>query len=234
MPPPLILPAAPNSGNGRELPPTATAARWLPALLPAALILGLAGCQAPARPAGPTDVVLQIPDREAFLDASLSVLRHYDLPPDRVDRESGLIVTHRTTSAQWFEFWRVDSPGPYQSLESSLHTIGRVVTVAVESAGGPPMPEPAVAETGAAASAPTEPYRVTVRVDKWRYSAPERQITTASGALAIFNEKVPTTEGLRGAAAPRAHWVALGRDGLLESFLLAKLIHANPAAQLVE
>ena len=178
----------------------------------AALLL-ITGCQAPAVPTAPTETVLRIPDRDAFLDTSLSVLRRYDLQPKYVDRAAGRIVTERTTSGQWFELWRADSRGAYQALESSLHTMGRIATVSVEPLDSP------------------EQCRVSVRVDKERYSATERQITTASGALGIYSERVPTTEGLRRAATARAHWVPLGRDALLETFLLARLEDAAASDQ---
>jgi len=210
-------------------------------------------------------MVLRIPDRDAFIEASLTLLRSCDLQPQRVDWVGGQIVTHRTTSAQWFEFWRIDAQGPYQTLESSLHTIGRVVTITIESVppedraaerieSGPaetpttvssePMPEEVVGpvsseqEQESVEPAPSQPagsdlFRVTVRVDKYRYNAPHRQITTASGALAIYSERIPTTEGLRKAETPGAVWVPLGRDGLLEAYLQAKLADILPDVELV-
>ena len=83
--------------------------------------------------------------------------------------------------------------------------------------------EPADAASTDQANTPADQYRLAVQVDKSRYSATERQITTASGALAIYSEHIPTTEGLRKAESGGAHWVPLGRDALLESYLLAKL-----------
>ncbi len=183
--------------------------RWAAGLAILGVAVLLVGCQAPGQPTGPTETVLRIPDYEAFFDASLSVLRFYDFPPDRVDRTRGLVVSRPTTSGQWFEWWRVDSPGAYQLAESSLHTLRRIVTVNVEPAAGSTESEGT--------------YNVRVQVDKSRYSTPERQITTTSGALAIYSEQVPTVEGLRGPASRGAQWVPLGRDPLLESFLLAKL-----------
>ena len=199
-------------GSGTECARCRTV--WLAVLVTPLL---LTGCQAPPTATEPTQMVLRIPDRDAFVDASLTILREYDFPPQRVDRARGLIVTGRTTGGQWFEPWRVDSQGPYQVLESSLHTIGRTATVTLE---------------------PTETsddrYRVAVQVDKSRYSAPERQITTASGALAIYSERIPTREGLRRAQSHDASWVPLGRDPLLEGYLLAKLADATPDVEVTE
>jgi len=187
--------------------------------------LAVFGCQAPSQPNGPTEITLHVPDYEAFVDASLSTLRLYDFRPDRVDRAGGLIVTAPTTSGQWFEWWRVDSLGAYQTCEASLHTTRRIVTVNIVPAEPPP-PAPAAENPTTASAGGT--YRVAVQVDKQRYSAPERQITTASGALAIYSERTPTVEGLRGPRSRRVDWVPLGRDGLLESFLLAKISAARP------
>jgi hypothetical protein len=137
------------------------------------------GCQAPLAPDGPTEMVLRIPDRDEFLDATLTLLRERDFPPERVNRADGVVLSRPSTSQQWFEFWRRDSLGAYQLFESSIHTIRRIVTVHMDPA------DPA---------SPGDAFRVGVRVEKERYSAPERQVTTASGALAIYSERLPTTE----------------------------------------
>lgn len=180
----------------------------------AAASIAAYGCQAAPRPQGPTTVVWHVSDVEAFLDDSLSVLRECDLPPARVERASGHIVTQPTVSAQWFEWWRSDARGAYQLLESSLHTIRRTVDVRIE---------PAVAAGEAGAAGQPTAYRVSIRVDKERLSAPQRQITTASGALSIYNERIPTDDGLRLAKSAAEHWMSLGRDVLLEEHLLARL-----------
>lgn len=179
----------------------------------APVALFLMGCQAPPPPNGPTDMVLQIPDREGFIDATLTLLRERDFPLERVDREEGIAVTRPSTGKQWFEFWRPDSIGGYQLCESSIHTIRRIVTVRMV----PEDPE-----------SPGENYRVSVQVDKERYSAPERQVTTASGALAIYSERLPTTEGLLAARVEGEHWVPLGRDALFEAYLLEQIAGAVP------
>ena len=164
-------------------------------------------------PNGPTEIRLRIPDRDAFIDQTLTLLRQRDFTPRRVDRDDGLVVSEPATSQQWFELWRRDSIGGYQLLESSVHTVRRIVTVHLD---------PLDAED------PSDEFRVSVQVDKERYSAPERQVTTASGALAIYSEHLPTTEGLVASRTEGEHWVPLGRDGQLESNLLDKIAGARP------
>jgi hypothetical protein len=168
----------------------------------------LAGCQTPAPPNGPTEVRLRIPDRDAFIDHTLTLLRERDFAPRRVDRDDGVVVAEPATGQQWFEFWRHDAIGGYQLLESSIHTVRRIVTVHLD---------PLDAEHS------SDEFRVSVQVDKERYSAPERQVTTASGALAIYSEHLPTTEGLLASRTAGEHWVPLGRDAQLERYLLNKI-----------
>lgn len=182
------------------------------------LFLLLAGCEAPPQAVGPTVATVQIPDRDAFIDTTLTLLRELDLPPRRVDRERGMVVSQPSTSGQWFEFWRGDSRGAYQLFESSLHTMRRIVTISIE----PESPTPGRPNT--------ETHKLDVAVEKERYSAPERQVTTASGALAIYNERLPTEEGLRGGASRGEHWTPLGRDLLLEEYLLERILERTRAA----
>ena len=93
-----------------------------------------------------------------------------------MDREGGLIISQRTTSGQWFEFWRIDAQGRYQQAESSLATIGRTVTVEVtptEAVGvviDPGAPEADATEGEATVTCGD--YRVSVCVEKARLSMP--------------------------------------------------------------
>ncbi len=188
--------------------------------------LAHAGCQVPPQPTGPSGLVLRVPDYEAFFDSALTLLREHDFHPRLVDRVAGLAVTHPSTGSQWFEFWRGDSRGGYQLLESSLHTIRRTVQLSVRPE------EPAEPEPGGESEG-TDRYRVSLEVYKERFSSPQRQVTTASGALQIYSERLPTEEGLRAARVRGDHWVPLGRDVLLEEYLLGRLRSVRPEVQVV-
>lgn len=179
----------------------------------------MTGCHAP-QANGPTETVLHIADREVFLDRTLTLLRENDFRPQQVDRAEGLAIAGPTTSGQWFEFWRPDHQGAYQDVEASLHTVRRTVIVQMTPA----------ALTTQAASQPDSPrladdgmYRVNVTVEKARYSAPERQMTTAVGVLGIYSSRLPTEEGLRNARTTGEHWVPIGRDPLLEQWFLERI-----------
>lgn len=176
------------------------------------------GCQSPGV-GGPTETVLRIADRDAFIDETLTVLRENDYRPQQVDRNEGLAIAGPSTSRQWFESWRPDSRDAYQSFESSLHTIRRLVIVRLAPAGVSPE---AASQPGTPMIADDGMYRLTVTVEKSRYSAPERQLTTAAGALAIYSSQMPTEEGLRNARTVGEHWVPLGRDVRLEQWFLER------------
>lgn len=163
------------------------------------------GCQQPTQPDGPTATQLTGADSEQLWQTALEVLRRYDLQPDRQDRRAGVITTHPTTSAQWFEFWRPEVVGGFEAGEANLHTIRRQATVHIRPA-----------------SQQGQIY-VSAQVDVYRYSAPERQVTSASGALQIFGEKLPTAEGRMEPLAEVSYWVPLGRDGRLEDELLRRI-----------
>lgn len=244
--------------SGRGARPAARVAPRRTVGLAAAAVLvmvTLPGCRAPQAAETPPALVVSVRDYDRYVDRVLSTLRRYDLPPERVDRGRGIVVSRPTTSGQWFEFWRIDAPGTYQLVESSLHTVRRRVTVRIDplddsarmamtpaaaegnaprdgeaAAAALPAPDTAPEDAPATSAPAVMPlggrFRVSVEVAKERYSAPERQVTTASGALGIYNERLPTTEGLRGARSRGAHWVPLGRDPLLEARLLAAVVDA--------
>ena len=188
----------------------------------------LSGCQAPAPTTGPTRATIWIDDRDAFFDEALSALRSYSYTPGIVDRENGLIRSQPETSKQWFEFWRKDASSGYQTLESSLHTMRRIVTVELEQPGSEPAPgsRPAGAVSEAlepARASREQPYVMTVTVEKQRFNAPERQVTNITSALGIYSERLPTSEGLRNAATAGERWISIGRDADLERALIADL-----------
>jgi hypothetical protein len=192
-----------------------------------------AGCQAPPAPTARTETVLDVADYEAFIDHTLSVLRSYHFEPSFVDWERGVVLTRRSTGAQWNEPWRREVLGDYQKLESNLHTIGRVARVNVEPVNGG-LTESPIREVGASAPSASGPYRVSVEVEKARYQVPTRQVTSVTSALGIFSERLPTEDGLRGIAARRqVHWRPLGRDGLLEQALLTELAATRVATNTV-
>ncbi len=180
----------------------------LPAVLLA--LAGLPGCMDPPSEYGPVQADVFVEDEyhfEELWDTTLRVLRQWNLEPDRQDPRAGVITTKPITSQQWFEFWRYDAIGPYQWAEASLHTIQRVAVVKIDR----------TEERGR--------YRVTVKVEAFRHSSPERQVTTPSGALIMYSEKLPTEDGELLEPWEAVHWVRLGRDPRMEGVLLRRILN---------
>lgn len=185
------------------------------------------GCaEPPPAPTARTEVIVAVSDYEALVDHTLQVLRQHQLEPSYIDRMGGLVLTDRSTGGQPHEIWRSDIYGEYQTWEALLHTIGRVARVELTRTDGEPTENP-VRTIGATEPSASGEYRVLVEVQKSRYQTPTRQITTVTGALGIYSERIPTDDGLRGIAIRRAaEWKPLGRDGQLESVLLTEILRA--------
>ncbi|UCG34326.1 MAG: hypothetical protein JSU68_06745 [Phycisphaerales bacterium] len=180
------------------------------ATLPVAvLLLPIWGCASPAQPTARTAALLSVSDDDAFerlWDASTRVLRRNHLRPTREDRGAGVIQSQPAVTQSWFEFWRRDVVDGYSFAEAQLHSIRRAACIKMDRSEDP------------------DQYIVSVRVDKERLSTPERQVTSAAGAIQMFGSGVPTTRGRMVAAAEARSWTPLGRDGNLEARLLAEII----------
>lgn len=196
-------------------------------------LLFTTGCQPPPRAMGPTYAVVRAPHYESMVADTMTVLRENEFEPARLSREQGRLVTAPRTSQQFFEFWRHDAIGPYQFFESSVHTTRRIVRVQFLPLDEPARKAQAAGLHDVPAADLTGEYRLVVQVDKERYSAPERQITTASGALRIYNEALPTEEGIRRSRDRSEHWIPQGRDVLLENYLLSKILKRIPGVEVV-
>ncbi len=192
-------------GAGRVLQATRRAAATL-ALVSLAVLVG---CQRPTRPLDVTSAAIGGGDDLTDVwNATLSVLRKFDFPPDRQDRAAGVITTHPTTSKQWHEFWRQDVADPYDVLSASMHTTQRQATVRFTQDAG---------------------WTVEVQVDVYRFSTVEMQITSASSVMHGFSGALPTSEGkmLEPGESPE-HWIHLGRDGALEDRILRRILQHAP------
>jgi len=134
------------------------------------------------------------------------VLMELRFEPIVPEKSKGFIETYPLTGASWFEFWRKDTRGAYQSAEASLHTVRRRATVAVS-------PKDAGSQ-------------VVVRVVKERLSAPGTSPESIGQSLNLYD--VEDTDLVRrdALAETETEWISLGRDHLLEQYILEQ-IHAR-------
>jgi len=134
------------------------------------------------------------------------VLMELRFEPIIPEKSKGLIETYPLTGASWFEFWRADTRGKSQVAEASIHTIRRRATVSVS-------PKDAGAQ-------------LVVRVHKERLSAPGTSPDSIGQSLNLY--EVEDTDLMRqdALAETRYEWIPLGRDMLLEQYILER-IHAR-------
>ncbi len=149
-------------------------------------------------------LIIPADDYDSAWDEIVEVLREHYFIPDRQDRRTGIIVTLPSVSKQWFEFWRDDAIGFYQIAESSLHTIRRIVEVRFTPKG-------------------KNSIEIKIKVTVQRKNQPQRQATTASGAIQAFRENVPTYSGKAMKTSQMAEWTDLGEDIKLEQYLLTQI-----------
>lgn len=174
-------------------------------ILSALIIAGCFGCHSPTGELQVIrgDIRIVKDDLKPSWDEVLDVLSEHNFAADYQSLRVGRIITEPVVSQQWFEFWRDDAQGRYQWLESSLHTMRRRVEVTFAPAN--------------------DGYRMTLFAYVERKSQPERQVTTASGAIQIYREKLPIYTGEKVAAGEQVYWVDVGRDDRLEAYLLERI-----------
>jgi len=186
------------------------------------LALGLsAGCQLPPAPAEPTVERVAVgsnQDQERLWEAVGDTLRAHFFSLDRQDRVTGVITTLPKTRAQAMEFWRPQPQPAYYWLEANIHTIRTQATVNLPTAPREDSPD---------AAQPVE-----VRVERYRYRLPERQVDNPAAALRIFSADAPTVStGQMERPSETARWIPLGRDAVMERRLLADILrrYGSPA-----
>ena len=145
---------------------------------------------------------------EQVWDACLTSLEDRGLQVDRRDRRFGLIVSEPVVGKQFFEFWRNDTADSDELLNSSLHTIRRVVTIRIAKQG--PMQ-----------------FQVNVEAHAQRVSLPGDQLDNAAEAFELLGRQgVPTSPSRGDYIHPRAEpiWVEIGREDALEQALMRDIV----------
>jgi len=162
------------------------------------------------------ETIEQIPvpniDKAAVVRTAEDVLRRMHFTIDKADANRGLVRTKPLPGAQFFEFWRSDNVGSFNSLQANIHSIRRTVELNVNSKG--------------------EKLLVTCNATVERLSLPEHEVSSSARAYAMFSKSTASLQNLRlhPEQEKRAAWLNLGRDGELETMIL-KHIERKLAAE---
>jgi hypothetical protein len=70
------------------------------------------------------------------VQAAENVLGEMHFAVDKADAKEGFIRTRPLSGAQFFEFWRKDNVGAFNSAEANLQSIRRIVEMSISRQGG--------------------------------------------------------------------------------------------------
>ena len=92
------------------------------------------GCMSPAVSSVAEPVVV-IGDADEIWQACQDELKERGFRLDLVDRREGIILCYPQVSKQWFEFWCQDVVTSEELVESSLHTVRRIIQIEMDDQG---------------------------------------------------------------------------------------------------
>ncbi|MHC4585548.1 MAG: hypothetical protein ACYS3N_13535 [Planctomycetota bacterium] len=123
---------------------------------------------------------------------------------EKANPENGFIRTKPLLGAQFFEFWRSDTVGAGNWLESNLHSIRRIVELNINEQ-----------DTG---------LHINCDVQVYRLSLPERE-TPSAHAYDLFSASTPTLQRIQLHPEQKAGmaWIDLGKDGQLAAEILKRI-----------
>ncbi|MFA5783583.1 MAG: hypothetical protein WC962_01760 [Phycisphaerae bacterium] len=142
---------------------------------------------------------------ETVMADAQAVLERMQFKVEKADIEQGYIRTRPLTGAQFFEFWRDDNVGQYNTAEANLQTVRRTVEINVSREQGQVCAD----------------CIVTVE----RMSLPEREAVSTSRSASLFTKSSSGVQRLQLNPDQQKGmtWMDLGRDGRLEAEILKRL-----------
>ena len=181
----------------------------------------LAGCAPGAKPgphrsdvaaqapgpvgAGPERICLADVQKAAAMQVAEGVLAKMHFTIEKADAEAGLIRTRPLSGAQFFEFWRTDSVGGFNSTEANLHSIRRTVELRFGKK--------------------EEGLCIDCDVKTERLNLPEQEVTSSARAYELFSKSRSSLQSmhLNPAQETGIAWVDLGKDRGLALEVLGRI-----------
>jgi hypothetical protein len=170
-----------------------------------AVLLTLVGCAPTQRCEPRTQIRLRDTSKAELMKAAQDVLGRMHFSIEKADSNVGYIRTKPLPGAQFFEFWRSDNVGEFNSLEANLHSIRRTVVLDVAEKDNRSV--------------------ISCDVQVQRLSIPEQHVTSSSRAYAMFSESTAAMQRLRLHREQRSRmaWLDLGKDPELATAVLERI-----------
>jgi hypothetical protein len=144
-------------------------------------------------------------DKVQAMQIAEDVLAKMHFTIEKADAESGFIRTRPLPGAQFFEFWRSDNVGAFNSLEANLHSIRRIAVLNIKQQD--------------------EGLSIGCDVKVYRLSLPEHPVSSSARAYEMFSESSSSLQRIRLNPEQKEAmaWVNLGRDRRLEAEILKRI-----------
>ena len=157
-----------------------------------------------------------------IIQAAHNVLRDMHFEIEKLDAEQGVVKTRPLRAAQFFEFWRSDNIGGYNTAEANLQSLRKTVELRVRAEAGDRRPE----AEGAYNLQPTASgLHVECDVHVQRLALPPNEIAGVSQAYRIHTQSDRTVQALNVTPEQRAEmaWIDLGEDSDLAAEILRRV-----------
>jgi hypothetical protein len=186
--------------------------RWV-ALVGAVLSLGCASPEPAPQPA--QTLCPETVTREQAVQVVHGVLTEMHFPIEKLDVEQGVVRTRPLRAAQFFEFWRSDNVGAFNTAEANVQSIRRIVEVRVE----------ALERASVEAATDSHAHRLECTVQVQRLALPGNEIAGVSQAYLIHTRSESTLQVLDVTPGQRAQmaWIDLGPDPELAAEILKRV-----------
>jgi hypothetical protein len=188
----------PNDGPGK----TMSGLRYTLSII---AILLFAGCQTEQPFEAKKRVCREDIKKSELMRVAKDVLSEMYFDIEKADIEHGVIKTKPLPGAQFFEVWRSDNIGEYNTAEANLHSIVRTAQLTF--------------------SRNNNQLCVECIVKIHRLSLPEEEVNSTARAYCLFFENTGSLQKLKlsGRQMEQMAWLDMGRDERLETEIINRI-----------
>ncbi len=186
--------------------------RWV-VLIGATFSLGCASPRPEPKPA--KTLRLESVAKEQAVWAAHDILSQMHFPIEKLDVEQGIVRTRPLRGAQFFEFWRSDNVGAFNTAEANVQSIRRIVEVRVKAL-----------ERGSVEATPeATAYGLECTVQTQRLALPGNPVAGVSQAYQIHTRSDSTLQTLDVTPQQQSQmaWIDLGDDPKLAAEIVRRI-----------